>query len=390
MGLLVTSANAQQITDSAGTRLIRYPADGRARAQWTVDQKPIVRVGGADGQGPAELAQVLGVARFADGRVVIADGGANELRFFSATGQFIRAVGRVGAGPGEFSNGILLMYRSGDSLVVHDRSVRLQVFGGDGTLLRSYARPPMPGRSVSSWLGMLSDGTGVVQGVDPIIDTVSAQSTATATLGLRAASATEARAFTQIPVFERVRKNGRAVGLFLGAVSRVAVMGERLCAGYTLRWEVRCFDRTGKLATRTVRDVHPGSVTPADIQEFKKAYAAANKTRNPDSLRMSMDMLQFAEQRSAFGRFVPSTTGELWIGPFVVLESIIPGRRGTAAPDKPTVWSVIGPDGTWSADVTLPARFSLLDAGRDYVAGIELDDDDVESVVVYPLRRTAR
>jgi hypothetical protein len=66
------------------------------------------------------------------------------------------------------------------------------------------------------------------------------------------------------------------------------------------------------------------------------------------------------------------------------------GRRGTATPDKPTTWTVLGADGTWTADVILPPRFSLLDAGRDYVAGIELDADDVESVVVYPLRRAAR
>jgi hypothetical protein len=101
-------------------------------------------------------------------------------------------------------------------------------------------------------------------------------------------------------------------------------------------------------------------------------------------------MLQFAEKRSAFGRFVPSATGEIWIGPFVVRESFVMGRRGTATPDKPTTWTVLGADGTWTADVILPPRFSLLDAGRDYVAGIELDADDVESVVVYPLRRAAR
>ena len=65
----------------------------------------------------------------------------------------------------------------------------------------------------------------------------------------------------------------------------------------------------------------------------------------------------------------------------------MPGRRGTVIPPKPTTWSVLGADGRWIANVVLPARFSLLDAGRDYVAGIELDEDDVETVVVYPLKR---
>ncbi len=69
------------------------------------------------------------------------------------------------------------------------------------------------------------------------------------------------------------------------------------------------------------------------------------------------------------------------------LESFVPGRNGTVIPEKPTTWTVVGTDGSWVADVVLPARFSLLDAGRDYVAGVELDEDDVESVVVYRLKR---
>lgn len=384
------NASAQQISDSAGAKIIRYAARDRAREQWTVVPTPLVRIGGATGTGPSELSKVLGVARLSDGRIVLADEGSSELRFFSAKGEFIRKVGRVGAGPGEFDRGIQLMYRSADTIIVHDRTVRLQIFSGAGTLLRSYARPPFPGRSVSSWQGMLGDGTGIVQGVDPITDTTSEHSTATASLGLRGPGATEARLFTQIPVFERVRKNGTYVGIFLGGVSRVAVMGARVCAGYSLRWEVQCFDRTGKLISRTLRDVDPGPVTDADKAEFRTGHIEANRNQSPEQIRNYFERIQFAQKRSAFGRFVPSTTGELWIGPFVVLESFIQGRRGTAMPDKPTLWSVLAPDGTWVADVTLPARFSLLDVGRDYVAGIELDDDDVESVVVYPLRRASR
>lgn len=379
-------AQAQQARDSAGARIIRY--DGRARpaARWTVEPKPLLRIGGADGEGPEELAGVLGVARMKDGRVVIADGGSTELRVFSPAGDFLRSIGRKGLGPGEF-DGIQFMLRSADTLVVHDRQSRLQIYLADGTLLRSYPRPIFPGRGISSWPGVLSDGSGVVQGVDPVTDTVSDHSTATASLGIRPPGRNEARAFTQIPVFERVRRNGRLVGLFLGAVSRVAVMGERVCSGYALRWEIQCFDRTGRLISRTSRDVKPGSVTEADKETFRKGYRAANRAQPPDRVHDALQQIQFADQRSAFGRFVPSPTGELWVGEFVVLESFVPGRRGTVIPDRPTTWSVLGRDGAWVADVTLPARFSLLDAGNDYVAGIELDADDVESVVVYRLRR---
>ena len=346
----------------------------------------MLRIGGADGEGPEELSQVLGVARITDGRVVIANGGSTELRVFSPTGEFLRSIGRRGMGPGEF-DGIQFMLRSADTLVVHDRQSRLQIYQPDGTLLRSYARPLFPGRGVSSWPGVLSDGSGVVQGVDPITDSTSDRQTAIGSLGIRPPEGNEARAFTQIPLFERVRVNGRQVGLFLGAVSRVAVMGQRVCSGYAIRWEIQCFDRKGRLISRTSRAVDPGRVTNADKDEFRKGYLAANRTQPPDKLNAAVQQIQFADQRSAFGRFVPSPTGELWIGEFVVLESFVPGRRGTVIPQKPTTWSVLGRDGTWVANVTLPARFSLLDAGPDHVAGIELDEDDVETVVVYRLHR---
>ncbi len=384
--LVANPAHAQQARDSAGARLIRYDARAQARAKWTVEPKALVSIGGAEGEGPTELAQVLGVARISDGRIVIADGGSTELRVFSPDGKFVKSIGRKGRGPGEF-DGILFMLRSADSLVVHDRTSRLQVYNADGTLLRSYPRPLFPGRGVSSWPGVLSDGSGVVQGVDPVTDSTSDNVTATASLGIVPPRATEARPFTQIPIFERVRRNGRSMGLFLGAVSRVAVMGERVCSGYAIRWEIQCFDRTGKLISRTTRAVNPGRVTDSDIDVFKKGYAQANKAQPPEQVRAALLQFQFAEQRSAFGRFVPASNGELWIGEFVVLESFVPGRRGTVIPEKPTTWSVLARDGTWAADVVLPARFSLLDAGPDYVAGIELDEDDVETVVVYRLRR---
>ena len=386
VGAFATPAGAQQVTVEGGARVLSYDAAARPRARWTVEPTPVFQVGGAEGEGPTEFSQVLGVARLSDGRVVMADAASTELRVFSPAGAFQRIMGRKGQGPGEF-DGIQSMLRSADTLVVHDRTSRLQFYTGDGRLLRSYARPAFAGRGTPSWPGVLGDGTGVVQGVDPVTDTVSERSTSTASLGLRAPNAADVRAFTRIPVFERVRRGKSSAGLFLGAVSRVAVMGSRVCAGYAIRWEIRCFDRTGTLLSRTIRDTRPGKVTEADKEEFRKGYLAANRSGPIDRVRAAIDRIEYAEQRSAFGRFVPSPTGELWVGEFVVLESFVPGRRGTVSPTRPTTWSVLAPDGSWTADVVLPARFSLLDAGRDYVAGVLLGEDDVESVVVYRLRR---
>ncbi|MBL8961552.1 MAG: hypothetical protein JNJ98_16955, partial [Gemmatimonadetes bacterium] len=127
---LAASAGAQQVRDSAGARLISYQRSDKPAASWSVGSQPLVRIGGAGGTGPTELAQVLGVARLRDGRVVIADGGSTELRVFAPDGSFLRSIGRKGLGPGEF-DGILFMLRSHDTLVVHDRQSRLQIYTPD-------------------------------------------------------------------------------------------------------------------------------------------------------------------------------------------------------------------------------------------------------------------
>jgi hypothetical protein len=93
----------------------------------------------------------------------------------------------------------------------------------------------------------------------------------------------------------------------------------------------------------------------------------------------------FAEGFPPFGRFLGSTSNELWVGPLVPADETL----GTFNPSPPTttIWSVYSADGEWIADVTLPARFRLMEAGFDYVAGVIRDPNDVEHVVIYPIDR---
>lgn len=63
------------------------------------------------------------------------------------------------------------------------------------------------------------------------------------------------------------------------------------------------------------------------------------------------------------------------------------GRAPADGHGGPHTWSVFTPDGAWSAEVALPPRFVPFEFGRDYLAGVAFDDDDVERVVVWGLRR---
>lgn len=380
-----TTIRSQQVRDSAGVRELRYGARDRPASRWQVDATPILSIGGAAGEGAAEFAAVMGVVRLRDGSVVVANQSTNELRVFAPDGTHRRTMGRRGRGPGEFDRLSQLM-RIGDTVVGIDQNRRGEAFAPDGKLVRSLPIPLFDAGQFPSYVGSLHDGASVLLALDPPGDTTRSSLTATGALGIRTSSGAT-RTLAHIPMYETQKLPMGYVPVFLGPVYRAAVLSDRTCVGWAARWEVTCFARGGAVKTRTIRATSPGPVTDDDKRVFREGFMRANRSVPRDQIEATVRSLPFADRRSAYGRFVPATTGELWVGEFVISEEVFLGRTGLGSPDVATTWSVLAPDGRWIADVKLPARFALLDAGDDYVAGVLRDDDDVESVVVYRLRR---
>ena len=61
-------------------------------------------------------------------------------------------------------------------------------------------------------------------------------------------------------------------------------------------------------------------------------------------------------------------TGAIWLRPFVA------PNEG----DHAETWQVLGPDGAWLGGVEIPADFSVMEIGMDYVLGVYRDELDVE------------
>jgi hypothetical protein len=75
----------------------------------------------------------------------------------------------------------------------------------------------------------------------------------------------------------------------------------------------------------------------------------------------------------------------LWVRTFVTADGINTSQwRSNHAPSD---WSVYDRTGRWIADCRLPARFAPAEIGADYVIGVSQDNDDVERVTLWPLRR---
>ena len=382
-----TSAS-QQVRDSSGVRLIRYAARDRT-AEWRLEPTPMLAIGGVEAEGAASFSNVAGVVRLSDGRVVVGDASTNELRVFDQAGDFVRKLGRKGRGPGEF-DGLFKLVRVADTVGAVDRAGRLQLFAPDGSLLRSVARPPFRVGALAFQGGYFADWTLLAFGYPEPPDMTRAHLIAPMTVGLVSPDGSDQRIIDTLPGIEVVRTGGGPpLPVQFAPQSYLVVAGDRACGGYPVVWEVKCFDRRGRLVSRTVRAV-PRAPLSTDARAFyesesMRAMRTAPKAQQ-DEMREMLRLTQYAPSAPAYGRLIGNGGGEVWIAPFDHRSAMMTAElHPTGA--TPQRWSVLGPDGRWLADVQLPARFALLDAGQDYVAGILRDADDVESVVVYRLIR---
>jgi len=156
-------------TDSAGIAIVTNHRPAWAAGEgWRLSELPIFDLGSYDAEGPESFERVAGTRRLSSGVIVVADGGARELRFFDEAGGHIRTIGRKGGGPGEFENlGFLRLWR-GDSLVVHDgRRRAFSLFDSKGQFGRSFRLEPADSVRFPVPVGLLAGGELVTRGFEP-------------------------------------------------------------------------------------------------------------------------------------------------------------------------------------------------------------------------------
>lgn len=109
----------------------------------SIELEPVVTLG-ADGAGPL-LGTQTRVVRSSSGHYIAAptyDPGV--IAVYDAEGQFVRTIGRIGDGPGEFREIVDLTIAEGDTLVVTDVGQRLSIFDSDFSHVRTL-RAEIPG-----------------------------------------------------------------------------------------------------------------------------------------------------------------------------------------------------------------------------------------------------
>jgi hypothetical protein len=367
---------AVTVRDSAGVRIVESRAPTwRAGEGWRLARAPALTIGVAQGDPNYELEQVTGVVRLGDGRIVVADGGSGELRFYDKRGRFLLAAGREGEGPGEFRR-IRLLELSRDSLWVYDQQLlRASVFNTAGHFVRS-----VPLNNFSGFVGQFADGSFLVarlhmpenstkQGVHTWLATyyrLSPSGQVVDSLGV----------FPQDQEYLTLSPDGgfETARYLFGRVSAAAVGAARLFFGSAATYRIEVYGQDGRLETVMRQSLRTSPVTPDDVDSV--VQVVARRVREPDRRRrveVAYRKLRHAPTKPAYSDFRVDALGDLWVGGYEPL------RR--AAPR----WAVFDPNGRLLGVVAVPSDFAVYQIGADYVLGTRADSLGVERVELYPL-----
>ncbi|MEP7344081.1 MAG: hypothetical protein ABI877_02380 [Gemmatimonadaceae bacterium] len=387
-GASAHTAAAQLSTDSLGGRIVRYRATERAPRRWTLDPKPLLEIGGASAEGPAEFSEIRGATRLSDGRIAVANGATNEIRLFLSTGVFEHASGRSGGGPGEFIR-LRRLFRISDTLVGVDGDSRTQFFASDGRLLRSPQAPHSAALRSLQRIGVLRDGSAITTGIEG-----SGRLAGNDSIEVMVVLRDDGGADSLSSLFRLQGLHTKRIGttqgrVLLDAEGSAVARDPRVCAGYSAAFDVACYSASGSMIFRIIRETRSRSVTERDREVARAAFLDANRDA-PPAIRQQMESaakeFMFADRAPAFSHLMLSTNGELWVSQFDPATNL-PGRSALLAPREPQQWNVFGTDGQWIAEVQLPARFVPYDMEREAVIGVSFDTDDVERITVFRIRR---
>ncbi len=352
---------AYAVRDSAGVQIVSNPsAVVGDSACPVVDSVPAFTIGGAEAQGPYDVGRVTGVRRLPDGSVLVLNGTTSELRIFDSTGHYLRSAGRKGSGPGEFQSPYHLGWYGPDTLMVQDFGTsRLTLLGTDGSLLLQVGGFVSPGQGTT---GRQRSPTRLVR--------VSRAGAVLDTLGVFPGSenvsvVTERTAFVMQATF--------------GRSTTFAVADSLVYVGDNDRYRVLVYAGGRRLVRVITRTQRPGPVTPAMAESVT---ARSNRATANPRFREMQEQARAADKLPAtlpaYRSIAPDADGWLWVRPYS-------DTRDGALP-----WDVFDATGRLRCAVRLPADFAAQEIGHAHLTGVARDEDGVEQVRAYRVRRITR
>jgi hypothetical protein len=372
--------------DSAGIRIM-LSATPATTALIQFDPRPAFVIGGVSGQGPHELWRVAGVHRSEAGDTYASVSGAHQVRQFDANGEYVAGYGRVGGGPNEFhAMASMELYALTDGrIAVDDRfNGRLHVIDKALTESRLVQLRPLPGLGAAgaprgtfadgSWLAVAPVNGGRVVQTGRLRQFVLSYHRVRADWS---GSRELIRVRSRPRVAVRSEGRERLVPVPFTVEPVVVPAGNVVLVSETGEAAIRLFDASG-----TLRRIHRWSPPSRATRDHRRRYQRHELDAAPPGRRQLVARVHAADLS------LPSELPA--IQKLIVAEDeLVWAERYRLPWEASSIWDVLAPDGRWLTSVEMPANFEVRQIGRDFIAGILRDAFDLESLVVYPLRRTA-
>ncbi|MGH8437168.1 MAG: hypothetical protein ACRERX_22505 [Pseudomonas sp.] len=372
------------VRDSAGVVIVENAQpDSAAVTWWQISAAPDLDIGAVEGSESETLFRVTDTKRLSDGRVVVANSGAAQVRYYDSDGKLDTIAGKSGGGPGEFQRITQLIVLPGDSVVVQDPPARrmtlldargrfVRNFGVDGVLATILGPAPAGG-----WIGTLRyrgepSMTGGNVRQDLLYALVTSDGNAvTDTIGRFAGNERHIR----------ITQSGgqiSSINIFAPPFARsttVRLQGDALIVGTQDAPELRVYGIDGGLRRIIRTGAGQTPITKDHIDRFIERGVAGLPEDQANSVRQNMATLPSPDFLPSYGTFLIDRSGNLWLQDY-------PGLQDAQR------WSIFDPEGSLLARIALPDRFTPYDIGADWIAGKELDELDVEHARVYWLTRS--
>ncbi len=378
------SREAFVLRDSAGIQIVESfePVWSREDA-WSVSAEPALTIGVEEGEEPYQFYRIGGAARLSDGRIVVANSGSSELRFFDADGRFLMAAGGGGEGPGEFGefSGMRMWLTPTGEIVIRDSgNDRVNVYDTSGAFVRTVRFEPTADTPRAWLIGVFGDGSLLAQAPEGggRLNGVPGELIQLAYQHLQYGQEGQlVKPMIVLPA--RTRYVNEFGGVrhfpFIPFVPEPVLLafGERLhvIRGSAAEIEQRSLDNE---VTRITRWAAPDQHRVADVWERYKAEEL------PEDEERRQRYMHFYERDLPIPEHVPVASevradaeGNLWI------------QRYRLPWETEVRWDVLDDRGRWLGTVVTPPRFTVYDIGTDYILGRQYDSLNVERVQLYEL-----
>ena len=390
----LVSLSAQTTRDSAGIRIVT-----NTEPTWTPAQQlylstaPTLVIGDRDEE-PYQLTRVRGAIQLSDGRIVLGETAANELRVYDAKGNHVKTFGRKGDGPGEFRSITSVVKLAGDTIAVLHERASVSRFTGDGKYITrtadegtpDFSKPDARSKRV---LLALNGGARLTVSMprNPRGGSIGAEFDAKGFHEVLNATGASTGRPGELPFMQAKAGKDGADKPWLGAEEVYASNGSQFYLGYGTQYSLTRYSAQGvpNLIIRRTWTAPP--ITRKEFETFTEEWLKRwTKSTGPklEAERKEQLAMDYFKKLPAFSALVFDNVGRVWARVPKPIDGAVAGSLNNYS-IGPSSWSVFSTAGVWLGDVAMPAQFLPTEIGTDFVLGILRDADLAPTVVRYKL-----